>query len=207
MDNEHNPFAPPQADMQPLGIVTGFENEPEAIRRRFLNHESAVWTIGWLYLAGAALMCVGAIGAASLAFSGDKPFQEMAEGHEKTAFLTGYFISLVLLVLIPAVIGVGLVRLNNAARIAGIIVAALLLIVGVLQLNVVILVVQGVFLYYLVTAKGRYVCSAEYREIIYQTPRIKRRKWVLIVLAVLVGFFVLSLLAFLFLPIVLHLTS
>jgi len=56
------------------------------------------------------------------------------------------------------------------------------------SLNVVSLLIQVLFLYYLVGEKGRYVCSAEYAEIIRRTPRVKETSWLLLVLlSVLIG--------------------
>lgn len=190
MSMRENPFAPPRAESRPLGLATVPDGEAESIRRRFLNYESSIKAIGWLYLIGGTLILIGIlIGAISLFavfFAGRGELaEEMDNPGGPSILLVVSVYGVVSLVVLW--IGNGLRTLHNGARIAGIVCGSMTLLVSVLSLNVIAFLIQILFLYYLATEKGRYVCSAEYHEIIRKTPHVKPGSWVLIVVLVFVA--------------------
>ena len=184
MEMDQNPFAPPQADARTPFTAASTAAEAETIRRQFLSHESAVRAIGALYLLGAFFGGVGGVLFLGLASSGQVFDDEsMADSSLWVIMITLMF----LLLLLWVWIGWGLRHLNNAARIGGIVYGSLGVLQGLVQWNPILLIMQVIFLYYLASAKGRYVCSKEYRQIMQTTPHIKPKiSWILIAFFVLV---------------------
>lgn len=188
---EHNPFAPPRADMQPLGPGTGPDGEADAIRRRFLTHESVVWTIGWLYLFGAGLMVFLAFGM-SITLSQQEVLTRMPNGMDLRPLFITILAVYVVLGLVFLHLGYGIRLLSNAARLGGIVFGSLFLILCAISLQVIPFLIQILLIYCLASANGRYVCSGEYREIIQKTPHIRRRRWILFVVLAFIALMITS---------------
>lgn len=165
MEMDQNPFAPPQTDAQTPFTASTSDAEAERIRYQFLNHEWSIRAIGVLYLFGACCMIAGVV---AVLVSGG-----VFVGRWPVASGVWAFVVMILLTMLLAWIGWGLWRLNNAARIGGLVYGSLSVLAWLLQFNPVVLSVHVAFLYFLAGGKGRYVCSEEYRAIVRKTPHIK----------------------------------
>lgn len=152
-------------------------SDVEAYRRRYLNHEASVKSIGTLYMLGAIFMVpmgVIAVGAA-LFGAGDDP-----AGSAVFAVVGALYGGLGLL---QGFVAVGLRRLRNWARIVAIVFS----VIGLIAVPVGTLI-SAYFLYLLVSEKGRIVFSDEYQRVIEQTPHIVYKTsvvvWILLILLI-----------------------
>jgi hypothetical protein len=202
MDSQQNPFQSPQADISDSeftlrGQGGERDQELERIRRKYLNHEASVRSVGLLYYLAAALMVIAAITPLAMPFG---------------IFYLQIFIAVFCFVFCLAfgVVGYGLQKLERWVRIPVTIFGVLGIVGGIrglvnpgaggpigpvigLLLNIYVLAIVW-------SEKGTYVLSDEYRAVIAATPYIKYKTSLLIkILAGLLLFFILlGLLVFLF---------
>jgi Trk-type K+ transport system membrane component len=176
-----NPYAPTsEVAVGPAPVAS----DVEAYRRRYLNHEASVKSIGTLYMLGAIFMVpIGCIVLASAVFTANPNADPTAAAVIGVAGC--FYIGLGLL---QGFVAVGLRRLQNWARI----VAAVLSVIGLLGFPIGTLI-SAYFLYLLLSEKGRIVCSDEYKQVIAQTPHIVYKTsiivWILLILLLaLIGF-------------------
>jgi hypothetical protein len=148
-----NPYASPMSS----GYVPS--TDAEAIRRELLSHEASVCLIGTLYYLGAFL-------ALPLALF---PLGMMLRG-EGDSFVFILLLIIVGFIMTNVMIGRGLRRFHPAARI----VASLFALMGLMAFPIGTLI-SGYILYLLYSPKGNRIFSAEYQEIIRQTPDISYR--------------------------------
>ncbi len=180
---DFNPYSAPKADL----AARHSENLPpefleaEAIRRRYINHEASIKSIGSLSYLGAILCGILVVALAVPLFQGNLP-----QG--------GTGVVLVLYIVISALnfaVGYGLTNLKTWGRWLAVVLNGL----GVLSLIFQTVALVGLqngsaawgvgvatafpliivlyILYLLLSSKGSYVFSPEYREIIRQTPHVK----------------------------------
>ncbi|MCA9198601.1 MAG: hypothetical protein KDA87_13730 [Planctomycetales bacterium] len=181
-----NPFASPMVDdIVEANVVVAPD---EQIRRDHIRHEKSIKTIGVLYILGSGftfLICLVALpGLWELMTAGNVGGLELAIAFGVSAIIFG-------MAVLQVASGIGLFRLKNWARLPAGFFSALSMI------SVPIGTILGIyFLYLLLSKKGAYVCSDEYKRIIAVTPHVKiKTSWVawtvlitlLILLAILVG--------------------
>ena len=180
MSEEQNPFESPQADLRtPMFPERGEAFAlAEQIRREYLNHEASVKGIGFLYYFTAFLLAamVGMVLFTNL-------FAKL--GAMGAIILTGVYAAMALGL---GITGYGLRTLASWARIPVTILSGLAL------LGTCIAIANGgringvpiggainIYILYLVwSAKGKYVCSDEYHDIIAQTPHIKYKTSIIV---------------------------
>jgi hypothetical protein len=172
MGGDPNPFATPEADVEPM-VPPGDGGMEERIRREHIGHETSLKTLGGLQVLGGALALLSSI-ALFAASDRTRMFSvvQMALG------------------LVACVTGVLLGRLDRRARIPGVILA----LPGLVAVPMGTLI-SGYFLYLLLSPKAGIILSERYREIIARTPHVKYRTpiavWiVLCVVLVLLAIFV-----------------
>ncbi len=179
-----NPYAPMVGDSLNDPIHHAVD-----IRKKFLNHEASVKSIGLLYLLGAIFLvpigfCTMGISAYALASNSndiDSPW---------VVFIVGVFEFA--LGILQGITGLALKKLKKWARIVGIVFSSIGLIgfpLGTL--------ISAYFLYLLASAKGNYVFSEEYQQVIASTPEIRYKTsmvvWIL--LGLLLGLIGLAVIA------------
>jgi hypothetical protein len=170
-----NPYAPTSH----IGTAAPMASDVEAYRRRYLNHEASVKSIGTLYMLGAIIMVP--MGLAILAFliSGTRPNADPG-GAVVVAVAGCLYAGLGLL---QGFVAVGLRRLRNWARIVAVVFSVL----GLIAIPIGTLI-SAYFLYLLVSEKGRIVFSDEYKHVIEQTPHIVYKTsvvvWILLILLI-----------------------
>jgi hypothetical protein len=181
--DEINYYAPPEASLRE-GVDLGDElAEFEATRRKYLNHEASVQSIGWLYILGATLTGLGTVGLVATVFTGQGR-QTLGMGIA-AVFYAG-------MTALNATVGVGLTRLRTWARWVAVVLTILSILVtigyaglflavvpdagagaGIAIVFAIATLIPAYILYLLLSAKGTMVFSPEYREVIDRTPHIK----------------------------------
>jgi uncharacterized membrane protein len=149
--------------------------DAESTRRKYLNHEASIKSVGTLfYLGGFFGLLAGVMYAAmsiSFAFGGmQRPGAAMGE-REQTVLAMMMGIASVVALTISIVqlwTAYGLRRLKPYSRISGSVIAG----IGLLGFPLGTLIC-GYFLYLFLSAKGEFVFSQQYKEVIQQTPHIK----------------------------------
>lgn len=166
----NNPYAAPTAD---IGIMHAVNTDAEAIRRHYLKHEASVKSIGLLYMLPALMFFV--LGIVLLI--------PILQGGGIVSLVTGALcIGMSFLFLIIAM------EIRKLRRWCAIPIG-ILSGIGLLQIPIGT-VINAYILWLVFSAKGRYVMSAEYQNVIAATPHIKYRTSVLvIVLAVILVVF------------------
>jgi len=167
-----NPFAAPTADIA-YSPATADMDPDEAIRRRYLNHEQSVKSIGVMFILGGLLSVFVLFG---LGFGGLRGGMGITEIAILSVFVAVGGAQLV--------VGWNVRKLSRWTRIPAAILSAIWL------LNVPIGTVVGLyFLYLLLSPKGKFVYSTEYQRIIAATPHVKYKTplFVWIILFVLLG--------------------
>ncbi|NNE00926.1 MAG: hypothetical protein HKN47_26725 [Pirellulaceae bacterium] len=184
----NDPFSQPGFDKgaaNPYAPTTNISAEPiatddvEAYRRKYLNHEASVKSIGVLYLLGAIFMVPAGLFITVAAFV--DPPQGDAPGAIFMALLGLLYLGLGVL---QGSAGIGLRKLKPWARVVGIIFS----VIGLLAIPLGT-IIAAYFLYLLLSQKGQIVFSDQYKEVIAQTPHIKYKTsiivWIFLVLLVL----------------------
>ena len=186
-EDEINPYAPPKADIEAHPLVGSAELvRAEETRRRFLNHEASVQSIGALYILGAIFMGIATVGGILGAVG---VLDAARPGAENAPVILGFMAAFygVLTILFVAV-GIGLYKLKTWARwvvvvltainiVTSLVYIALIAMAGIQPYVLVVagitLLIPGYILYLLVSPKASVVFSPEYRHVIEQTPHIK----------------------------------
>ena len=185
-DPEGDPAINPYA---PTILVSGTDDDDssaEGIRRKYLNHEASVKSVGWLYLlpgvilVGLAMIMI--VMVAAQLFAETFFAEESVLGGLAVAMVYGALGGLQLYA------GMGMRQLNNTARRLAIIFSTfglLLIPVGTL--------INAYILYLLLSKKGKMVFSDRYQVVIGQTPHIEYRTSMLVkilgvILIVVIGF-------------------
>lgn len=178
---ETNPFAAPR--VQEGGPTTDAElGSDEALRRAHINHEASVQGIGSMFLLAALLWGLTALFMTQRLLN--EPWGILLVGSVAVCWgLTG----------LTSWVGRSLRRLHaRAAHVAALVMAICAL------LAVPLGTLLGIYMLYILgSAKGRYVLSEPYRQVVLQTPHIRyRTSWVVLaVLALLLSAIAASLLA------------
>jgi hypothetical protein len=185
----NNPYA---VDAAIQSTAAGAGNEDEAIRRRFISHEVSVKSIGILYLLG------GFIGSFVSLFALVTTVFELAgsvnvAGNSESVVIL-FYLGLLALSGVQLWAGFGLRKLSRRARIAGIILS----VIGLLGIPIGT-ILSTYFLYLLVSKKGGYIFSDEYKRVIAATPHVHYKTS--IVVWVLLGIVVFLILTALIMPI------
>jgi hypothetical protein len=168
-----NPYAPSSL---PSESMPERSDEPEQIRRKLINREASIRSIGSLYVLGAVLMMVAGAGVMAhviLTNSARTP-RELASALGACAFYLCWG-------LLQGIVGIALHRLRPWSRIVAIVFSA----VGLFAFPIGTLL-SAYFLYLLLGNKALFVFSDQYRRIIDQTPHVKYKTpvglWLLLIL-------------------------
>jgi predicted nucleic acid-binding Zn ribbon protein len=154
-------------------------SEAEEIRTEHIKHEASVKAVGFLYLLGGCLVFLGSLG---ILVTGVMAANRQGQTGELAAVI-GMGVGMSLFGVLQFSTGLGLRRFRPWSRV----VAALFSGLGLLGFPFGT-IINGYILYLLLSARGKMVFSAEYQEIIEQTPEIKYRTSIIvwIVLAIVV---------------------
>lgn len=160
----------------------------EAIRKKYLNHEASIQGVGSLYLLGGV---IGPILGLFYTVSGLAILSGMSGASPNDAGSAGGGITLIALGLFTIAIGAlqfyagwTMRKLNPKGKILSVILAAF----GLLGFPCGTLI-SVYILYLLLSAKGEYVYSPEYKAVIAATPHIKYRSilvWVVLGILLLI---------------------
>ncbi len=175
-----NPYAPPQASITPGGGEA--PDNAEETRRQFLNHETSIKGVGSLYILGAIFMGIAAVGSIGVSLLDS----------DVTAMMIGVGVFYALFSWISFYLGSGLRRLDPKVRVGTTILATL----GLIAIPFGTLI-NAYVLYLLHSKKGKRVMTAEYQAIIAETPHIKYRTplWLIIVALLLVALLIFGMVA------------
>lgn len=169
------------ADSNPYAVTTDQINDYSlggdavAIRKRFISHEASVRSIGLLYWLGGilAILCSLAYVGLGIGFLSD------ARTMPTAIFMLMFSPVMAALGVFQIFVARGLRRLTPWARIG----ASVVSVIGLLGFPFGT-IISAYFLYLLLSRKGEYVFSPEYKAIIDATPGIKYRTspiiWVLL---------------------------
>jgi hypothetical protein len=169
------------ADSNPYAVTTDQINDYSlggdavAIRKRFISHEASVRSIGLLYWLGGilAILCSLAYVGLGIGFLSD------ARTMPTAIFMLMFSPVMAALGIFQIFVARGLRRLTPWARIG----ASVVSVIGLLGFPFGT-IISAYFLYLLLSRKGEYVFSPEYKAIIDATPGIKYRTspiiWVLL---------------------------
>lgn len=173
-----NPYAPVSVDQPPISLVS---NAVE-IRKRYIGHEASVKSIGTLYLLGSLFLVSS--GIYTLLQTGVSVASGRILADEAIGALI-FGILILSLGLLQGFAGYALTRLQSWARIVTIVQSAFSLIffpIGTL--------IATYFMYLLLSQKGSYLFTDEYKAVMAATPEVKYRTsiflWGLLALFVLV---------------------
>ena len=175
-----NPYAAPMGAPSVASTTGG--SSAESLRNQHIQQEASIKSIGSLYMIGGTLGTVfGAIGMVGAIIG-------LAQGGEEAVLILGMVVLYLSFGAGFLLMGMGLRKLNGAARIAAIVMSCL----GLLGFPFGTLI-HGYFLYLLLNEKAGVIFSERYREAVRQTPHIKPQmsfilKVLLAILIVLVVF-------------------
>ncbi len=169
-----SPYAPPKAIV--IDDAKGYQTEFERVRREHLTTEAQLKSLGTLYCLGGTVMAVA--GPLMIVGVGARSANELAS-------MLRIGIATVIIAALCIWLGYGYRNVKPWVKIPGTIVAAIGLI------NIPIGTVLGIaILYWMYSAQGQTVLSADYQNIIASTPHVKYQRsvleWIMIG-AVLVG--------------------
>jgi len=195
-DNPYaNPYSPSSLNTGgPLAGQSYDIADAEAIRKKHLNHEASIQGMGSLYMFGGffgSLLGIfyGAMGIAALSgATGIFPESTNNTPAPPPAVMGGFFIGMGVVVLAIALsqlyAGWTMRKLDPKGKILAIIVSA----IGLLGFPCGTLL-SGYTMYLLLSAKGEFIYSPQYKEILAATPHIKYRSivaWVLLAVILLI---------------------
>lgn len=168
---DSNPYAPPQSSITPPSLPSG--GDDEAIRKKHLNQEATIKSVGTLYYLGFFALC----GAAFASFNG------LIE-KEVNPWVMGSIYGV--LGILQFLVAYGLRRLKPWSRWPAVAFSCL----GLLAFPVGTLI-NGVILANLLGAKGKLVFSDDYKRITAATPHIKYKSSILVILLAVILLLVL----------------
>jgi hypothetical protein len=171
MQNE-NPFASPQTSNDDYIAEVATPDDAEVIRRKYLSREANIQSLGVIFLIGAAIFGVTAIGFL-FGF-----FEDFRSDILKLVFVSSILLGIAVL---HGWIGIGLRRLSRTVRIP----AAVVCVPWMFSLGLpTIISIVGLIM--LVGQKASYVFSPEYQQIRLATPQVKLKTsivvWILLVI-------------------------
>jgi hypothetical protein len=195
-DPAANPYAPPVARIEEVPDVSGDLAEMEAIRRKHINHEASVKSVGSLHFLAAFFTLLGAFAVLFMLVT-DSP---SLAGASRAPALLGSVIYL-FFGAVHIGLGIGLNKLQTWARWVECVLTGLSLLIvtagavtmlamGIPALAVaygVMDLILAYILYLLVSAKGSVVFSSEYKNVIARTPHVKYRSgclWVVLIVVI-----------------------
>jgi hypothetical protein len=150
------------------GVASPF-GDAEAVRKEHLKHEASIQSVGWLYYLGGVAVLLATIAVLVGAVTSPGAFSGPAIGMVLGGCLMGFLGGVQLWT------AHGLRRLKPSARVP----ATLLSCLGLLGFPLGTLI-NGYILYLLHSKKGRTVMSAEYAQVIAQTPHIKYKTSIIV---------------------------
>jgi hypothetical protein len=180
-----NPYAAPQAPLDaPAVAVPEHVAAAEVTRRRYLNHETNIKSLGALNVLGGALMLLGGVVVVPMAL-----LQTTQLGAAETAVVAGVAVFYAIFGCVSVALGLGLRRLRPWARWTQVVICSISLLwtafvivavalsgdnVGPLIAgNLVVALIPGVIFYLLVSRKGSVVFSPDYAEVVALTPHVR----------------------------------
>jgi len=204
MDVESNPYAAPTCTQRDVDAATGRARDAERIRREHFRQEATVQAIAifYFYFSGVQGL-VAAVGLMAAVLAAEGPRVEVA--------LVPFALLLLVVAGLPFVIGRGLQTLQRWAAVA----VACMCCIAILPLAAAIVLnpaqaigpmlgvaANGYFLYSVSCKKAREIFSAEYREVVRQTPHARYRVAIVmsVPLAMVVGVVVLTVAAAFLVP-------
>ena len=172
---ETNPYQPPQAEI----LVSSDNANAEAIRKAHISHEASVKSVGVLFLLGGVIVTLAGFGI-------------MLDEDGPTPVSIGVGSILLLLAAWQFWTGLGLRKLKPSARIP----TAILSGIGLIGFPVGT-IINGYIMYLVLCKKGATVLSVDYKQVIAQTPHVKYKTSiiVLILLGILIAALVFGLIA------------
>jgi hypothetical protein len=186
-----NPYAVQTTEFM-TAPMTG---DAESTRKKYLTHEASVKSIGTLYYLGGYFgLLLGFLYAGmsiSAATGGMREAGPAVGEREQTVLAIILGISSVVafsMSIFHLWTAYGLRRLKPYSRIAGSVIAG----IGLLGFPIGTLIC-GYFLYLLLSAKGEFIFSQQYRDIVQQTPHIKYKTSLIVRIFVGILLFVLLL--------------
>jgi hypothetical protein len=182
-----NPYAPPITDLPgPMNGGDAAHIDAELARRKHLNHEASIRSIGLLYYLSAA-------GAVVSVVTGISGLVGVEMNPEAFGYVVGYLLFPTILAVGVIILGRGLRRLKRWVRIPTCILQGF----GLFAFPVGTLISVSIF-YLILSKKGQMVFSEEYRQIMDQTPHIKYRTSIIVWL--FLGLIVLGIAAAVLIP-------
>lgn len=186
-DQEHiNPFASPLAEESAPGPGAPSDlHRLEQIRRDHLSREATIKSLGLVSYIAVGFGCLGLVGiVAAMLSEASGLAMESFVGTVELLFLLfiAGFLALTFWV------GAGLRRFNPAARIGGIGLSVIWLLLSLPSLNLLTLIISICGLWCLLGEKAKYIFTPDYQQVIAATPHVRYKTSVLtwVVLAVLV---------------------
>ena len=164
-----NPYASPSA----AAAAVAPPSEVEAIRNQYLNHEASVKSIGTLYMLGAIFLVPISLFMIIGGLTGNFAGEVVAEN----AVMIVIGVLYLGLGIAQGVTAIGLRKLQPWARI----VASIFSVIGLSGIPVGTLIC-AYFLYLLLSKKGSFVFSEEYKRVIEATPHIKYRTPIIVII-------------------------
>ena len=146
----------PSSDVED-GRVMSEKMSSEEIRKTYIDHETTIKSVSYLYYLGAGVLIMTSVTAAILN-RGDKPFGDRISG---VMLMVG-------IALFEVWVGMDLFSLKRWARVAAGILSGL----GLLSIPIGT-IIHGYVLYLLFGKKGAEVFSPSYQKIIAETPGVK----------------------------------
>ncbi len=177
-----NPYAPPLGTLA-AGLDSG--DDAELVRRAHLSHEVSIKAIGLLYMLGFLAAVMGLV----LVAGGMAEVFSAETDNAREGAMIGTVIGLLYMGLgaLQGLVGLSLRRFKNWARI----VASVFSVFGLIAFPIGT-IISAYFLYLLLSAKGKFIFTDQYRQIVAATPHIRYKThiavWIVlaIVLAILI---------------------
>jgi hypothetical protein len=163
-----NPYAPTSH----VSEADAAASEVEAYRKKYLNHEASVKSIGALYMVGAIFLVPFGLGLAVWAFANEDLTGPSTIEAIVGLCCLGYGV-------FQGFVAVGLRRLQSWARIATAVISVIGLLAGLIGMRLGALI-SAYILYLVLSEKGQIVFSENYKRIIEQTPHIQYRTSIVI---------------------------
>lgn len=165
-----NPYAPTSHVAEAPVVVA--PDDVVAYRKKYLNHEASVKSIGALYMLGAILMVPTGLGLAVWAI-----VSEDSTGPSTTEAISGLFV--LAYGVFQGFVAFGLRRLQNWGRIATAVISVIGLLGGLVSVWFGALI-SAYILYLVLSEKGQIVFSENYKRIIEQTPHIQYKTSIIV---------------------------
>ncbi|OUW85160.1 MAG: hypothetical protein CBD74_03645 [Saprospirales bacterium TMED214] len=160
--HSQNPYGPPTNQSFEQGFATN-TTDFEQLRQYHLKHEASIRSFGLLYWLGGGFGLFSGVLAIIFAIVGVSDQQQIGFPFEAVIFGVVYLV----IALIQIAVGTGLRKFTPIGKFGGIIFGMM----GLLAIPLGTLL-SGYMLYLLLSAKGKYIFSPEYQEVLKATPHI-----------------------------------